>query len=372
MRVVVATVAHRGDDARIVHRQARALLEAGHSVVLIAPDPGEKSRTYDPPGLERVITMRATGRKRFLPWIRMSRRLGSTCRGADILLVHDPELVPIVAFRCLHGVIKVWDVHEDYLAHASDVQWAPPRARFVLRWGVEIIYWIARRRFRVFLAEESYVKNFPGASVIPNTAVVSEPMPPCSDPDQVVYLGRISRDRGCEEMIGIGRRLSTEAGLRLVLVGGADRNCEEALKAAHERGWVDWRGALPNPEARAVIRGSLAGLSLLHDVDNYRDSWPSKFFDYWSEGLPVLTTPLPGSYDLISTSNGGVVLSGVSGHSVVDETIRLVFLLRRDQRGHQRLARAGWEYAKNRANWIRDRERFVFLVEGMVLGNKCA
>ena len=37
MRVVVCTVVHHPADARILHRQIRALLDAGHQVTYIAP-----------------------------------------------------------------------------------------------------------------------------------------------------------------------------------------------------------------------------------------------------------------------------------------------------------------------------------------------
>ena len=37
MRVVVCTIVHHPADARIYHRQIRALLDAGHEVTYIAP-----------------------------------------------------------------------------------------------------------------------------------------------------------------------------------------------------------------------------------------------------------------------------------------------------------------------------------------------
>ncbi len=37
MRVVVCTIVHHPADARICHRQIRALLDAGHQVTYIAP-----------------------------------------------------------------------------------------------------------------------------------------------------------------------------------------------------------------------------------------------------------------------------------------------------------------------------------------------
>ena len=46
MRVLICTVVHHPADARIYHRQIRALLEAGHQVTYIAPfgEPGAPVR----------------------------------------------------------------------------------------------------------------------------------------------------------------------------------------------------------------------------------------------------------------------------------------------------------------------------------------
>jgi len=362
MRVVVATVAHRGDDARIVHRQARTLLEAGHSVVLISPEPGEESRRFDPDGLERIRVPRATGRHRLGSWWSFWLIVGKVTRGADLLLVHDPELVPLSAYRRLNGVRKMWDVHEDYLAYAPNVSWLSGSSRSLLRLGVKLVYRVGRNRFGILVAEESYRKDFSSAPVVRNTTVVSDEVAGLTNPDQVVYVGRISRDRGCSEMLEIGRRLANEMGVSLVLVGPCDVDCEEEVRGAAACGWVDWRGVLPNPKARSVIRGSLVGLSLLHDVANYRHSLPSKMFDYWSEGLPVIATPLPASIDLISASHGGALLSAFEGSAVVDEVVQSIVSMREDLPERSRLGESGWKYARDWANWTRDGAEFERLI----------
>lgn len=365
MRVVVATVAHRGDDARIVHRQARALLEAGHSVVLIAPDPGEPSRRFDPEGLERLHVPRATGRHRARAWWRLSLVVRKATRGADLLLVHDPELLPLVAFRRLDGVLRVWDVHEDYFAYAPHVSWLGGRWKWILQRLLKLLYWVGRRRFKVILAEESYRQDFPGAPVIRNTTYVSDEHVSRSNPVRVVYVGRISNDRGCSEMIDIGRRLNTESGISLVLVGPCDSDCDRIVRMAMEFGWLDWRGALSHPEARSVIRGSLCGLSLLHDVANYQNSLPSKMFDYWSEGVPVIATPLRASADLVRRSRGGVLVSACEGQVVVEETVRSALELKTNEAEWEQLSRAGWEYVRENANWSCDGREFERLIRTM-------
>jgi glycosyltransferase involved in cell wall biosynthesis len=65
MRVVVCTIVHHPADARIYHRQVRALLDAGHEVRYIAPvgpQDFDAERTW--PSLHLTPVPRASGRRR--------------------------------------------------------------------------------------------------------------------------------------------------------------------------------------------------------------------------------------------------------------------------------------------------------------------
>ena len=113
MRVVVCTIVHHPADARIYHRQIRALLEAGHQVTYIAPAEEEEFYT-ERTGLQpQVIAVpRAVGRNR-LGALRAARReLARQAPAADLLLIHDPELLLALPPRRRRPP-AVWDVHEE-------------------------------------------------------------------------------------------------------------------------------------------------------------------------------------------------------------------------------------------------------------------
>src|SRR3984957_2526150 len=127
VRVVVCTVVHHPADARIFYREIRALLDAGHDVTYIAPhgEPGqrpvqdqdldfsERSRAStgaapdtaptagDPqPGTLRTVTIpRAVGRRRIGALRAAKSALAAEAAGADLLLVHDPEILPVLPAR---------------------------------------------------------------------------------------------------------------------------------------------------------------------------------------------------------------------------------------------------------------------------------
>jgi glycosyltransferase involved in cell wall biosynthesis len=359
MHVVVVSTSHRGDDARIVHRQARSLLQAGHQVTAVLPDPGDSARSSDPAGLERMVVRRAVGRRRVRAWLEARRVVRSI--QADVVIVHDPELVPWIRGRGRTPL--VWDMHEDFVALVDDTVWIPRLFRFLIRAVVRGVEGLARRKCLVILAEDAYRSRFPYAPVVPNTTWVDDELTPGVEAKRVVYVGRLSWDRGLAEMIEIGRRIRDESGLRLVLVGAADADCRAELDEAARRGDVDWRGPLPNPEALTLVRGSLAGLSLLHDVANYVVSRPTKIFEYMAAGVPAVSTPLPLAREMLDESQSGVLTSSWRGNSLVDEVVAAVEAYASDSDRRVEEGRRSWEYALAARNWNRDGLEFVRIIE---------
>ena len=366
MNVVVVTVAHRGDDARIVHRQIRSLVEAGHSVTLVAPDPGEESRRLDAPGLERIVVQRAVGRRRVSSWWQARRVLSRFARVADVILVHDPELVPVVGLGRWRRTVLVWDVHEDFVASVADRRWLPKPIRPAVRMTLRAVQRFAEGRFHIVIAEHSYGERFVGAHVVPNsTWVVPVPEPVASD-KRVVYVGRVSAGRGAAALVSLGDELTSRRGPQLVVVGPADRDVEAIMSDAHQRGVLEWRGPLANPEAMRLVDGAVAGLSLLLDEPNYRHSQPTKIMEYLAHGTPTITTPLPLAAELVGTSGGGVVTRHWSGPDLVTEVADAVMAFATSDELRNRTGLTGWSYVKDNVSWNADGAAFVRLLEGWV------
>lgn len=370
MHVIVATCAHRGDDARIVHRQARVLLQAGHSVTLIAPDCGDDARRSDPPGLVRVSVKRAVGRRRLGAWRQVRRALRSVVRQhgdeRPVILVHDPELVAVVGWGrgAWRRAVLIWDVHEDFLASVAKRSWIPSPARPIVSATVRLVERAARRRFHLLLAEDAYAQRLGTASVVPNSTWIPDRIAPCDDPPRLVYVGRVSTGRGLDEMIAVGRELrARHAGVEVRLIGAADHDVEERLEAAHRSGDVMWLGPRPNPEAMNHVQGALAGLSLLHDEANYRHSRPTKCVEYLAHGVPVITTPLPLAEALVNVSNGGAVTSSFTPHEVVDQVIHTVLAWQADAVLRAELGAQGHAHVVLHHSWQADGARFVELLE---------
>jgi glycosyltransferase involved in cell wall biosynthesis len=318
VHVVVCTVVHHPADARIFYREIQALLDAGHDVTYIAPH-GESAASVrdENQGQEQgnsergrgnlllVTIPRASGRHRAGALRAARTAMAAQVAGADLLLVHDPELLLVLPPRGKRPP-TVWDVHEDTAAALTTKAWLPEWLRPVAAGGVKRAEQLAERNLHLILAERGYNARFAGEHpVVPNTTYVQETAAPPSGPRRVVYVGWLSPDRGSAEMVELGRLMKPH-GIAVELIGQADAAARAHIEAGGDA--VRWHGFVPNADALRLVEGALAGLSLLRDEENFRHSMPTKVAEYMGRGVPVVTTPLPLAVELVEAGECGFVV----------------------------------------------------------------
>jgi glycosyltransferase involved in cell wall biosynthesis len=388
VRVVVCTVVHHPADARIFYRQIRALLDAGHDVTYIAPhdeaeqpyvqdqnqgqtqQQGERSAASpgtEAPALSRaeargqgtlttVTIPRAVGRRR-LGALRAARAaMAAQAAGADLLLVHDPELLLVLPPR-RHRPPTVWDVHEDTAAALTTKSWLPAFLRSIAAGGVHLAERTAERRLHLLLAEHGYNDRLAGSHpVVPNTTYVPETAAPPGGPRRVVYVGWLSPDRGSAEMVELGRLL-TPHGIAVELMGQADGAARAHIEAGGD--CVHWHGFVPNAEALGLVEGALAGLSLLRDEPNFRHSMPTKVAEYMARGVPVVSTPLPLAVELVEAGDAGFVVPFDDPRAACDAILKLDA----DPDLRVKMGLRAHEYALRNLAWAPHADAFVAQLE---------
>jgi glycosyltransferase involved in cell wall biosynthesis len=332
VRVVVCTVVHHPADARIFFREIRALLDAGHDVTYIAPhgEPGQRpvrdqGQDLDFPertvgSLTTVTIPRAVGRRRLGPLRAARAAMAAQMAGADLLLVHDPELLLVLPPRRRRPP-TVWDVHEDTAAALTTKSWLPAWLRALAAGGVHTAEQLAERRLHLLLAERGYQDRFGSTHpVVPNTTYVPPQAAPPSGPRRVVYVGWLSPDRGSAEMVELGRLLAPH-GIAVELIGQADGAARAHIEAGRE--FVHWHGFVPNADALRLVEGALAGLSLLQDEANFRHSMPTKIAEYMARGVPAISTPLPLAAELVEAAEAGFVVPFNDPRAACDAILKL-------------------------------------------------
>lgn len=364
-RVLVVTVAHPPADARIQHRQLIALREFGHEVTFAAPF---SSFGVAPPGGVRAIDLpRSQGSLlRRLPAVAAAIALVVRERARqDVVLVHDPELLPALLAARLPSrrrPVAVWDVHEDVPAQVNMLA-LPAVVKRPLGACLHAVELLAERLFRLLLAETAYQDRFRRTHpVVPNSVRVPPHGPWSAEPaPRVVYLGSLTWPRGAAEVIELARLLPD---VTFEVIGNAKQDVAGALRrATAELPNLDYRGFVPNDEALLRLPGALAGLSLLADEPNYAHSEPTKIMEYMAHSVPAITTPNPASRELVETTGAGIVV----GFGDVEAAARAIRLLAEDDRERERLGRAAYEAAARR-DWARDGAAFAATLEEWATG----
>lgn len=377
---LVVTVVHHPDDARIRHRQIPALLEAGWQVRYAAPFSAYQVQPPQLPGLTTIDLPRALGRRRFGA-IRAARNLLRRERDhVDVVLLHDPDLL-LATVRLprpggnarSHLAPVVWDVHEDTAAAVQVRAWVPRLMRRPLAAAVTTTERWAERRMPLLLADSQYAERFEqDHPVVPNTTRVPADPAPAAVPDQngrqrVVYLGSVTLERGAEQMIELGRELAGE--IDVEIIGPAHGAAEPLLRAAAEAGQLRWHGQVPNDRALTMLEGALAGLSLLHDIANFRPSMATKVVEYLARGVPAITTALPIPADLVQRSGGGVVVPfAPDGTADLGAVLGAVRALAADPQRSRAMGASGHAVVRADYDWSAVAPEFVAALEQIAGG----
>jgi len=355
VRVLVMTVVHHPEDARILHRQIRALVDAGHEVVYAAPFGGYGIAPR--PWVTPVDLPRATGRRRVAAIRRARGVLRELGPRVDIAVLHDPELL-LAAGAARKRTPVVWDVHEDTAAALGMKAWLPGPARPPARLAVQLVEAAAERRVHLMLAEPAYAQRFRRQHpVVPNYPYVPATVP-APGADRMMYVGWLSEARGALDLVAVARLLAPHR-IRVELIGPADAQVRPIIERAAAEGVLAWTGYLPNDEAVGRVEGALAGLTLLHDEPNYRHSLPTKVVEYMARGVPVLTTPLPEAVRLVETHECGLVVPW----SDPDAVAKAALTLRDDPQWRLTLGRNGHAAADAHYGWPAAGRLFVDQLE---------
>jgi glycosyltransferase involved in cell wall biosynthesis len=269
--------------------------------------------------------------------------------GADITLLHDPELLAIVG--AVDGPV-VFDVHEDLTAQLDDKPWIPwmlrPLARIASRTLIR-----HSQKIPQLIAEETYLDTHRSATLVRNTPRLPTEVPPPM-PGRAVYVGRVSHGRGAAVLAAASRRLaSLEVPIAVDIMGPMDAGISNLFDGVPTDGFVR------NDIALQRIQGATAGLALLQDLPNYRHSLPTKLLEYLAAGIPIITTPLPFAREIIERYDCGIVVP----FNDADAVIEAVASLDADHQTRIQMGERGRAGIASDFNWTTDAAIFIAALE---------
>lgn len=307
-RIVHCTSVHQWDDVRIFHKMARSLASRGDDAYVVALDrKGRAEREFVAEGVNIHLLPGADIGSRLARVLTGGWRVAAKARslGADIVHVHDPELIPFLFGGFGRKTALVYDAHEDLVGQIAAKPWIPTLARPLLR-GIASLLELAALRADALVAATPYIAAKLGKRAIPvqnfpllgefATAAVSR-----GNPGRVkaVYAGGISRVRGIEQMIDAAALASEVEALHLA---GTFQPAGLQSEMEARPGWskVRFHGQLSRDALAELLAACDIGLVTLLPNQNYLNAQPTKLFEYLSAGLMVVASDFPAWHDYLA------------------------------------------------------------------------
>jgi glycosyltransferase involved in cell wall biosynthesis len=327
MHICHMTTVHPAKDARIFYRMSCALAERGCTVTLIAPESSEDV-------LVRMSTwntqIERSGRtKRLVLALR-----AALAERADIYHFHDPELIPLgLALKVLRpSAAVVYDVHEDYPAMMRVKYWIPQPLRPLMAQAAHLANTAAGMCLDGIVAADPNVQqdfqhvalhkcivyyNFPMLSVF--TPAPAEPSVAQAD---LVYIGGMSDRAGIFVLLD-GLALLAKQGITpsVRLAGYTDGETglaaiQQGIRTRGLSAQVELRGRIPHMQVPAWIRSGRIGLVTLQPIAKFLKNIPTKMFEYWACGLPVIASDLPPIRPFLTNGKNGLLFDPTSAEDL--------------------------------------------------------
>jgi glycosyltransferase involved in cell wall biosynthesis len=320
------TVVHARYDTRILFKQCVSLARSGLGAVslFVADGKGDEScegvliRDVGKTPLGRLGRM-LVGSARV--WVRLRRER------ADLVHLHDPELLMLGLILHLSGTRVVFDMHENLPKEILTKTWVSTPARRIVSSAARLFQSLACRMLPTVFAEKSYVQDFSFAKM--GTVVLNYPLVDAlagvvrtkREKFTIGYIGGVSYERGADVIVEAVSSLRVEhSTVETVIVGpvAADISENPTWKQGISEGWSTVTGRLIPGEGWALMASCHVGVALLRPSPNFVDSYPTKLFEYMALGLPVIVSDFPLWRSIVDDARCGLMVDPTDVSAVKD------------------------------------------------------
>jgi glycosyltransferase involved in cell wall biosynthesis len=157
----------------------------------------------------------------------------------------------------------------------------------------------------------------------------------------LVYIGGMSTRSGIFVLLDALAWLAKRQCRPVVKLAGYTDGAEgltsiqEAIRLKNLETQVELCGRIPHSEVPSWLRSGRIGLVMLQPIDKFLKNIPSKMFEYWACGLPVVASDLPPIRQFLSPEKNGLLFDPSSAQDLA-QTIRSLLdrPLEREAMGH--------------------------------------
>lgn len=366
LRIVHVTTTHQAFDTRIFLKECRTLAAAGYPVDLVVP--------HDHDLVQDGVRIRGIFRpaNRWQRWWVTGRQAlrAALATQAEVVHLHDPELIPQGWFFKLLGKRVVYDAHENRPMQILSKDWIPRRLRPLVARITRLVEYLSAALFdRVVAATPEIaatfsdrntvlVQNYPMADEL----FSAESRPFVERPYHVVFVGGINVIRGAREMVRAMAQVPGELAARLLLVGEfSPASLREVV--ATEPGWgsVSALGQQSREAVAELLQTSRTGLVLYHPEPNHVGAQPNKLFEYMSAGLPVVASDFPLWRQIVGDADCGLLVDPLDPQAIAEA---VTWMLRHPAEA-EAMGDRGLQAVRTKLNWDTQAQALLTMYAGL-------
>ncbi|PNU18670.1 glycosyl transferase [Geothermobacter hydrogeniphilus] len=358
--IVHLTSVHSRNDARIFAKMCTSASANNYNVTLIVAD---GKGTDNKNGVNIIDVGRLHGR--FNRILKTTFKLYRACvvQNADAYHIHDPELLPVGLVLKSSGKIVIFDMHENVAAQIYNKKWIPYIFRPAISLCYKLFQYVALRFYdAVILAETCYekininckyvatVRNYPIVEEFEMGTVISR-----DEKKYVSYVGGISLLRGLQQMVDIAPLVRCE----ILLAGPPVVSDLEKVKENENWPLIRYLGVIAREDVASVLSSSFAGLVVLHPIENYKETEPTKMFEYMASGIPVIASNFPSWKGIVESIKCGICVDPLDTHAIADA---IDYLLDNPEVA-KRMGENGRQAVLQKYNWSIEEKKLLCLYE---------
>lgn len=343
-------------DPRVLYRECMSLAKHGYDTYLVIQ--ADKAETIN--GVKIVPLKKRRSRFArifFSTWVAFFKVLKLK---ADIYHFHDPELIFHGILLRLLGKTVVFDVHENIYRQIYDKDWLPLR-KMVARFYMLFDY-LASKCFYLVLAEKSYeahyarfnarsitVYNYPDIAFFRDYINTSREQLP---DNQLFYSGGVFYNRGFDVIVkALAILKQKKIPFFFHCAGKYTPEYMQVLEAMPEfaaiKSQVKFYGYLPLVQGYRIAQSCKIGLAILRPIENYKQSYSTKNFEYMAVGLPTITSNFKLYTDIYDKYPCGLCVNPESEA----ELAQAIELLLSDKAMARRFSETGIRASETTFNW---------------------
>jgi glycosyltransferase involved in cell wall biosynthesis len=356
-KVAQVTSVHPPMDNRIFHNQCQSLAKAGFDLQYIAP----KDPRFDPGSIPYIPTPDFNGRlsRLFLGNLFVFKQLLRMEK--QLIHIHDPELFPMgFIAKCLGNKVVI-DIHEDLPTQIMAKAYLPKWTRPVLSILAKALYKFVDLYADGIVAATPYIAKLfknPHVSVVQNFPNIeaftanSNPVPYNKRSIDLVYVGAITKERGIFEMLEVAEHIAKNRGLRFLIAGP----CTDDLRAHIEKfKFVEYRNWLDRSEISQVLANAKIGFVLLHPIENYLVSQPTKMYEYMAVKTPFIASDFKFWTKDSRLRGAGLFVDPFDLNGVIEKTTHLLD----NPKEAEELGIEGYHSALKNFSWSNESEELI-------------